>query len=302
MKRLCITVAMAGTVLAGPFLAGSAQAQSTSDSSSTSSSSSGSQSGAAASNAGNAQTITNNSYTPARQTIVAAPSVYTPALTTTLTETCMGSSSLGVSVLGFGAAGGTTWTDKQCVRRLNARELAQTLNDREAAREVMCGDPDIFRVYNALGRPCRLRPDGSLNPDWKAPPEPPAAPPPPPPPMAPQAKAVHYTVYFDLASAALTAQATRTLDETAATVLQNGPATVLIAGHTDRSGTIESNAELSKQRALAVKAYLISKGVPEDQQKVMAMGESMPAVPTPDGVPEARNRRVEIMSGPGSGM
>jgi outer membrane protein OmpA-like peptidoglycan-associated protein len=300
MKRLCITVAMAGTVLATPFLAGTAHAQSTSDA--TSSSSSGSQSGAAASNQGNAQTITNNSYTPARQTIVAAPSVYTPALTTTLTETCMGSSSLGVSVLGFGAGGGTTWTDRQCVRRLNARELAQTLNDKEAARELLCGDPDVFRVYNALGRPCRLRPDGSANPDWKAPPEPVAGPPPPPPAPGPQAKAVHYTVYFDLASATLSAEALRTLDQTATTVLDNGPATVLIAGHTDRAGTVLSNAELSKQRALAVKAYLISKGVPEDQQKVMAMGESMPAVPTADGVAEARNRRVEIMSGPGSGL
>jgi hypothetical protein len=95
---------------------------------------------------------------------VSTPPVFAPALTTTLTETCMGSSSLGVSVLGWGASGGTTWSDHQCVRRLNARELAQTLGDREAARELLCGDDEIFRVYNALGRPCRLTPRGDPNP------------------------------------------------------------------------------------------------------------------------------------------
>jgi outer membrane protein OmpA-like peptidoglycan-associated protein len=125
-----------------------------------------SKSGAAASNAGNTQNITSNSYAPNRVKVVTTPPVYSPALTTTLTETCMGSSSLGVSVLGWGASGGTTWSDHQCVRRLNARELAQTIGDREAAKELLCGDDEIFRVYNALGRPCRLTPRGGANPAW----------------------------------------------------------------------------------------------------------------------------------------
>jgi hypothetical protein len=76
----------------------------------------------------------------------------------------MGSSSAGVSLIGVGVTAGTTWRDGECVRRLNARELAQTIGDREAAREVMCGNPDVFRAYNAIGRPCRLRPDGKANP------------------------------------------------------------------------------------------------------------------------------------------
>jgi len=109
----------------------------------------------------------------------------------------MGSSSLGVSVIGWGASGGTTWRDGDCVRRLNARELAQTVGDREAARQLLCGDRDIYRVYEALGRPCALKPDGKRNPEYRVaaaneeptpvtpPPEEaapePAAPPPPPP-------------------------------------------------------------------------------------------------------------------------
>src|SRR5579872_3275435 len=125
-----------------------------------------------ATNAGNAQTIVNNTNVPNHQSLKTNPEVFAPGLTTTLTETCMGSSSLGVSVLGFGASGGTTWQDHQCVRRLNARELAQTIGDREAARELLCGDDEIFRVYNALGRPCRLTPRGQPNPAWaSAPPQ-----------------------------------------------------------------------------------------------------------------------------------
>ncbi len=76
----------------------------------------------------------------------------------------MGSSSAGVSLIGVGVTAGTTWRDGECVRRLNARELAQTIGDRDAAREVMCGNPDVFRAYNALGRPCRMKPDGKPNP------------------------------------------------------------------------------------------------------------------------------------------
>ena len=51
-----------------------------------------------------------------------------------------------------------------------------------------------------------------------------------------------------------------------------------------------------------MEAYLISKGVPADMQKVVAMGESDPLVPTADGVRNAQNRRVEITFGPGAGL
>lgn len=150
-----------------------------------------------ANNAGNSQNITFNSTTPAKQTVRAAPAIAAPSLTTTLTETCMGSTSLGLTVIGWGASGGSTWRDSECVRRLNARELAQTIGDREAAREVLCGNGDVFRAYQALGRPCALRPNGDRNPDYVPDmaanylpqPLPPAgaAPPPPPPPPPPAA-------------------------------------------------------------------------------------------------------------------
>jgi len=113
-----------------------------------------------ASNAGNAQNITFNSpAVPTKTTtrVESLPTVYAPALSTTLTETCMGSTSGGISVMGFGGTLGTTWNDSQCVRRLNAREMAQTLGDRAAARALMCQDKDVAAAYLAVGQDCRQK-------------------------------------------------------------------------------------------------------------------------------------------------
>jgi hypothetical protein len=110
-----------------------------------------------ATNEGNAQNITFNNVAPNKTKLETVPQVYAPALSTTLTETCMGSTSGGISVMGFGGTLGTTWNDAQCVRRLNAREMAQTLGDRDAARALMCQDKDVAAAYLAVGQDCRAK-------------------------------------------------------------------------------------------------------------------------------------------------
>jgi hypothetical protein len=128
-----------------------------------------------ADNAGNAQSITFNTTNP--DSLKTVPQVYAPALSTTLTETCMGSTSGGVSVLGFGGTLGTTWNDNQCVRRLNAREMAQTFGDRDAARALLCQDPDVAEAYAAVGQSCFVaQPKVAV---MSAPPGPPVSTPPP---------------------------------------------------------------------------------------------------------------------------
>jgi outer membrane protein OmpA-like peptidoglycan-associated protein len=64
---------------------------------------------------------------------------------------------------------------------------------------------------------------------------------------------------------------------------------VLIEGHTDRSGDYVRNVELSKQRAQAVKDYLISLGISPDRLQAQGFG---PDKPIP-GASADRNRRVE---------
>jgi type IX secretion system PorP/SprF family membrane protein len=68
-----------------------------------------------------------------------------------------------------------------------------------------------------------------------------------------------------------------------------------IQGHTDNSGSPETNLALSRYRALAVFNYLISKGIDVARMNVVGYGENQPLFP--NSTPENRelNRRIEIV-------
>jgi len=82
--------------------------------------------------------------------------------------------------------------------------------------------------------------------------------------------------------------------ETPATVNSIGDIRVLVGGHADRSGTPDHNYQLSLKRAQNVRDKLIRFGVPAKRISISAHGETLPLVETPDGMPELKNRRVEI--------
>jgi OOP family OmpA-OmpF porin len=52
--------------------------------------------------------------------------------------------------------------------------------------------------------------------------------------------------------------------------------TVRITGHTDRTGSEASNQILSEERASAVKAYLVMKGIPAERVRTSAKGAMQP--------------------------
>ena len=54
------------------------------------------------------------------------------------------------------------------------------------------------------------------------------------------------------------------------------------------------NELLSLRRAYKVRDDLVKAGVPIERIEIDSYGESRPAVPTADEVPELRNRRVEV--------
>lgn len=70
---------------------------------------------------------------------------------------------------------------------------------------------------------------------------------------------------------------------------------VLVVGHTDAVGSDQINDALGLRRAEAVRTALIALGVPAGDVQAISRGKRAPAVPTPDGVAEPRNRRVEII-------
>lgn len=67
-----------------------------------------------------------------------------------------------------------------------------------------------------------------------------------------------------------------------------------IAGHTDSDGDASANEALSKQRADAVKNYLVSKGIAAERIKTVGYGESRPIANNATSQGKALNRRTEI--------
>ena len=68
-------------------------------------------------------------------------------------DTCMGSSSVGGQGIGFGLSIGTTWTDNNCQRLKNSRQLA-SLGFTRAAVALVCVDEDVQGAMEAAGTPC----------------------------------------------------------------------------------------------------------------------------------------------------
>lgn len=70
---------------------------------------------------------------------------------------------------------------------------------------------------------------------------------------------------------------------------------VLVAvGHTDAQGSASWNQGLSVRRAEAVKAYLLSKGLSQQQVKTEGKGSTTPIADNSTAAGRAKNRRVEV--------
>lgn len=113
-----------------------------------------------------------------------------------------------------------------------------------------------------------------------------------PPPAAPLR---NFIVYFNFDRYDLTLDARKTVQDAATTFKQSGSARISIDGYTDLAGSALYNLKLSRRRADTVRGYLVQLGVPGGAIAESWHGKENPAVPTPDGAREPRNRRVEIV-------
>ena len=106
---------------------------------------------------------------------------------------------------------------------------------------------------------------------------------------------VSFTVFFEFGSAVDIAPVFQpTLDKLRAAMADFPAAEVTVIGHTDLVGTLESNDQLSLQRAQTVRDLILQAGIRPLVLEIAGRGEREPLVPTADEVPEAQNRRVEI--------
>ncbi len=101
--------------------------------------------------------------------------------------------------------------------------------------------------------------------------------------------------YFDLGSAKLKPAAMKELDALVARIAAQQPYVELkvrVVGHTCPTGSDRNNFPLSQKRADAVKAYLVSKGVPADLIATDAKAGKSPKYPEVKGQ-SFRNRRAD---------
>ena len=103
-----------------------------------------------------------------------------------------------------------------------------------------------------------------------------------------------YVINFDFDKSEMDASADPILHTITQEIMTYKPSEVTVAGHTDRSGAVEYNMDLSERRANSVSRALTARGVSNqviDQEKY---GESDLAVDTKDGVRLRENRRVVV--------
>jgi outer membrane protein OmpA-like peptidoglycan-associated protein len=107
-------------------------------------------------------------------------------------------------------------------------------------------------------------------------------------------RTVSFILYFGLGSDTIDAGSKPTLDQAIARAKAEPNIDVSVIGHSDSVGDPAGNQALSLRRAKAVRDALIAAGIDGKLIEMTYHGANNPQVPAKPGVPEPRNRRVEI--------
>ncbi|SFT89429.1 Thrombospondin type 3 repeat-containing protein [Lishizhenia tianjinensis] len=99
---------------------------------------------------------------------------------------------------------------------------------------------------------------------------------------------------FETAKAVIKDASLSSLEALAQVLKENNEFNLKIEGHTDNVGSPENNLQLSKERAEAVKAYLMEQGVEEQRIETLFFGETQPIASNDTEEGRAQNRRVEM--------
>ena len=102
-------------------------------------------------------------------------------------------------------------------------------------------------------------------------------------------------INFDTGKATIKPDSAETLDAAADALKAAADLKIEVAGHTDNVGTPEANLKLSEERARAVMAALVERGVKAERLTAKGYGQTSPVADnrTEDG--RAKNRRVELV-------
>jgi outer membrane protein OmpA-like peptidoglycan-associated protein len=101
-------------------------------------------------------------------------------------------------------------------------------------------------------------------------------------------------ISFDTGRAVIKPDFRSMLDRFAQSLSENPQTLVQIVGHTDSTGNDAANAALSRERAVATRDHLVTRGVSMNRIAVDGRGAREPVASNDSEAGRARNRRVEI--------
>ncbi|HTS85116.1 MAG TPA: OmpA family protein [Usitatibacter sp.] len=99
---------------------------------------------------------------------------------------------------------------------------------------------------------------------------------------------------FDFDKSVVRPDGKKSIDEALAKLQGVDLEMVIATGHTDSIGTEAYNQKLSERRAEAVKAYLVSKGIPAAKVTTIGKGKTQPVATNKTKEGRQKNRRVDI--------
>ena len=102
-------------------------------------------------------------------------------------------------------------------------------------------------------------------------------------------------VHFDFDRYTLRPEATRVLDEAVNAMRQDATLRLTIEGHTCNIGTAEYNLALGNRRAVSVRDYLVSRGVPAERLNTVSYGEERPKYDNAREETRRLNRRAALV-------
>lgn len=103
-----------------------------------------------------------------------------------------------------------------------------------------------------------------------------------------------YGIYFDTGKWIVKPEGYPVVDQIAEYLKENPGTRIVVEGHTDITGSVEKNQILSENRAKAIKAELVKRGILESRLETKGYGSSKPIGDNNTKAGRTQNRRVTI--------
>ncbi|TXI00469.1 MAG: glycine zipper 2TM domain-containing protein [Rhizobium sp.] len=105
-------------------------------------------------------------------------------------------------------------------------------------------------------------------------------------------------ITFDIDQDAIKPEFFPTLNSVAIVLRKFNRTLIDVNGHTDSTGSLQHNQDLSERRAGSVASYLGSQGIDQRRMSAIGFGPSQPVASNASEAGRAQNRRVEIQIAP----